>query len=133
MEAWEKWWRMGQESLTAAQALEKQGLPRSSASRAYYAACQATTALLLYGRQVPPEGREAWSHELTPDLLGNIAGALLSLSMQKDLGKRLSSLYRIRLSADYHGDEDTEEAVVRAAVRSAAFLIRTLRSLLPGE
>ncbi len=53
--------------------------------------------------------------------------------MQKDLGKRLSYLYRVRPSADYHGDEDTEEAVVRAAVRSVAFLIRTLRSLLPGE
>ncbi len=132
MEAWEKWWRMAQGSLTAAQFLETQKLPRSSASRAYYAAYQAATALLLYGGQMPPEGREAWSHEATPDLLGNLSGALLSPSVQKDLGKRLADLYQIRLGADYRGDENIEDSVLRAAVRSASFIVRTIRNIVPG-
>jgi hypothetical protein len=49
--------------------LEKSGHFRSSASRGYYAGYQAATSLLLYAKQVPPEGREAWSHEATPELI----------------------------------------------------------------
>ena len=59
MDAWERWWNMAQGSLAVAQILETRGEVRSSASRAYYAAYQSVTAMLLYHGMTPPEDREA--------------------------------------------------------------------------
>ena len=94
MEAWENWWRMAQGSLTAAQVLEQQGEYRSGASRAYYAAYQAVTALLLYAKQTPPEGREAWSHEVTPDLVKNLPKAILTQTAFNDDSTSLCQILR---------------------------------------
>ena len=66
MEPWQLWQDMARESEQAARLAEDGGCPRSAASRYYYAAYQAVTALLLYRGLTPPEGREAWSHEDTP-------------------------------------------------------------------
>ncbi len=132
MEAWEKWWRMAQGSLAAAQALGPLGEFRSAASRAYYAAYQAATALLLYTKRVPPEGREAWGHEATPDLLNDTPSAVLSLTTRRSLTKRLEELYQVRLVADYRGEEDVTAAALRDTVRSAAFIIKTIGTVFPG-
>lgn len=59
MDAWEIWLRMAQGSLAAARLLAAQGEARSSASRAYYAAYQAVTAILLYHNMTPPVKRAA--------------------------------------------------------------------------
>jgi len=131
-EAWQRWWQMAQGSFVAAQTLERTGEARSSASRAYYAAYQAATALLLYAKQSPPEGREAWSHEATPGLLGSMPRTLLTPTRQRDMGNRLSDLYDLRLIADYRGEEDVETAALRAAIRSAAFILKTIGNVLPG-
>ncbi len=133
MEAWERWWNMAQDSLVAAQSLERLGLLRSCASRTYYAAYQAVTALLLYARQVPPAGREAWSHEATPALLRSVSDKVLVRPIQRDLEERLKSLYDLRLIADYQGVEDVEIKQLRAAVRSATFIIKEINDLLPGN
>ena len=132
MEAWEKWWRMAQGSLAAAQALERQGEARSGASRAYYAAYQGATALSLHFRRVPPEGREAWSHEATPDLLNDISSTTLTLTTRRGLVKRMEELYQVRLIADYRGEVDVTRAVLRDTVRSAAFIIKTIGTVFPG-
>ena len=133
MEAWERWWNMAQESLVAAQSLERLGLVRPCASRAYYAAYQAATALLLYARQVPPQDREAWSHEATPGLLRNLPNKMLNPPMQQGLEARLKRLYDLRLVADYQGQVNITFIELRAAVRDAAFVSRTISNIVAGE
>ena len=128
---------MAQGSLSAAQLLSKQAKQtqheaRSSASRAYYAAYQAVTALLLYARQIPPPEREAWSHDLTPELLRNLPLNVLGSEVQRALTARLKVLYELRLSADYAGAAEVEMLRVPAAVRSAAFILKIVESILPG-
>ena len=131
MEAWEKWWNMAQGSLKAAHVLEVFGEQRSSVSRAYYAAYQAATALLLYGRQIPPVGREAWSHEATPELVTRLPGTILVPPVAQDMRKRLSSLYDLRLVADYQGERDIDELALRSTLRDAAFIIKIANVTLP--
>ena len=131
MEAWERWWIMAQGSLAAAILLNTQGEMRSSASRAYYAAYQAATALLLYSRQVPPGDREAWSHEATPTLLQTLPDRIASRALQKDLGERLRTLYGLRLIADYQGEAEIDAKQAQFAVRSAAFVAKSAASLFP--
>ena len=133
MDAWEQWWNMAQESFVAAQSLEQLGIVWSAASRAYYAAYQAATTLLLYARLVPPEDREAWSHEATPALLRNVSDKMLNRARQRDLEERLRSLYELRLIADYQGEEAVSRAGLRAAVRDAAFVLRIVRTIVTGE
>jgi uncharacterized protein (UPF0332 family) len=131
MEAWERWWRMAQGSFAAAQSLEKLSQTRSCASRAYYAAYQAATASLLYGNQIPPVEREAWSHEATPALLENVPSRILTPRLQQDLETRLADLYVLRLTADYRSEADIEAVESRSAVRSAAFILKTIGSIFP--
>lgn len=69
MTPWQSWREMAQESEKAARLAEADGCLRSAASRYYYAAYQAATALLLYRGLTPPAEREAWSHENTPQLM----------------------------------------------------------------
>jgi len=133
MEAWELWWNMAQGSLKAAQELEVFGEQRSSVSRAYYAAYQAATALLLYAKQVPPAGREAWSHEATPEALNNLPPKIVPAATQGDLESRLRRLYEMRLVADYRSEENITSSGSRIVVRSAAFFLRTISSIVLGE
>ena len=123
---------MAQGSLVAAQVLETQAENRSSASRSYFAAYQAATTLLLYAKQKTPKGREAWSHEATPDLLKNLPEKMLAVTMQQNLSARLKDLYDLRLVADYQGDKDIDDDELRAAVRSASFVLKIINGLLPG-
>ena len=133
MDAWEQWWNMAQESLVAAQSLEQLGLARPSTSRAYYAAYQAATALLLYARQMPPAGREAWSHEATPQAVSRLLPKIVPIAAQEDLESRLNRLYNMRLTADYRSEETVTLSDTRASVRSAAFVVRTISSIVPGD
>ncbi len=133
MEAWERWWNMAQGSLKAAQELEVFGEQRSSVSRAYYAAYQAATALLLYAKQVPPAGREAWSHEVTPEALNNLPPKVVPAVTQGDLERRLRRLYEMRLISDYRSEENITSLDLRIVVRSAAFFLRTVSSIVSGE
>ena len=133
MDAWERWWNMAQGSLKAAQELEVFGEHRSSVSRAYYAAYQAATALLLYARQIPPAGREAWSHEATPELVTELPGTILAASTAQAVRKRLSSLYDLRLIADYQSRKDVDELVLRPALRDAAFINKIANTTLPKK
>ena len=133
MDAWKRWLAMAQEALVSAQILEAQSKNRSSASRAYYAAYQAATALLLYAGQVVPPGREAWSHEATPDLLSNLPLRMLDSRSQRGMTERLKALYEMRISADYQGEAVINARVLRAAIRQAAFIVKIVNSILLGE
>jgi len=131
MDAWRQWWEMAQESLSVARAAEESGGYRSSASRYYYAAYQAATALLLYRGLTPPQGREAWTHEDTPFLLAFETGTLIrSRDRRNDLAARLRNLYRLRLVADYSARQIVSRTRVERARRNADFL-RIVDNILP--
>ncbi len=123
MDAWIRWLQMAQGSLAAAQALAVQGEARSAASRAYYAAYQAVTALLLYHGMTPPEDREAWSHEATPDLLWHLAPTTLKQDRRKDMAHRLADLYDLRLIADYVSIAEVEMPSLKTALKDASFIV----------
>lgn len=124
MEAWELWWNIAQGSLAAAQLLAKEGEVRSSASRAYYAAYQAVTALLLYYGMTLPNDHEAWSHEATPDLIRRLSGTIISEDARKDIKQRLEACYELRIVADYIGQVNVEEAKLKVSVKDAAFIAK---------
>ena len=131
MEPWQLWLNMALDSLQASQTLADNKLWRSSASRCYYAAFQAATALLLYCRMTPPEEREAWSHEDTPDILrDHITPLVTSRDRRKDLANRLRELYKIRVVADYIGSVPFSEDRVSVARKDAGYIVKFAEKLL---
>ena len=131
MDAWERWWEMAQGSLKAAQLLAVQGETRSSASRAYYAAYQAVTAILLYYKMTPPDGREAWNHGETPELIWKLSGAVTTQDARKDVASRLVVCYTLRLTADYISREEVKEIALKTALKNASFIVRLAKDVLP--
>ena len=131
MDAWERWWNMAQGSLSSAQILSKQGEVRSSASRAYYAAYQAATALLLYHGMTPPNGREAWSHDATPGLIRELPGTLIPESACRDIKQRLEACYELRIVADYISQLSVNEAKLRLSLKDASFIARVVGDVFP--
>lgn len=131
MDAWKRWWNMAQGSLSSAQILLKQGEARSSASRAYYAAYQTATALLLYHGMTPPNGRETWSHDVTPELVRELPSVMMSESARKDIKQRLEACYELRIVADYISQANVEEAKLRLSLKDASFIVRVASDIFP--
>lgn len=132
MEAWERWWLMAHGSLAASKLLIDGGQFRSSASRSYYAAYQASSAVLLYMGTTPPEDREAWSHEATPGLLRQRLGPVLTRSQCFDMARRLGLLYKLRVEADYISIDGAESKTAAAALKDASFMVKVVREILAG-
>ena len=134
MDAWQLWQQMARESEEAARLAEAGGCLRPAASRYYYAAYQAVTALLLYRGLIPPRDREAWSHEDTPDLLQDQLQTVIgSRDRRGDLADRLSGLYLLRLVADYRAALSVTVVQVTIAGRNARFILRVMDENLPGR
>ena len=133
MPDWQNWYRMAIDSQQAAQELQSFRL-RSCASRIYYSAYQAVTSVLLYRGLAPPVGQEAWSHVTTPELIVEHWGPLMaSIDKRKDLAKRLGGLYKLRISADYVGDDIVSAPIVARAMKDGNFLVRVVAGILPKE
>lgn len=130
---WQKWLSSAIESLDAALLLEKNGYRRSSASRGYYAAYQAATAILLYLEQVPPDGREAWSHAATPDLLQRMPGSFWKQDKKNDTAARLADLYKLRIVADYQFERGMSNSDLDIALKSASYTIRTIVGVMKAR
>ncbi len=134
MDAWELWRAMAREASETAQMAEAAGHFRSAASRYYYAAYQAVTALLLYQGLMPPIGAEAWSHTSTPALLNeNTASLIASRDRRTDLAARLGELYRLRLDADYVAVNRVSRSRLAAGRRDARFIIKIVTDILPEK
>ena len=137
MEAWKKWWHRAVDSLDAAKVLQRHGNLHPSASRAYYAAYQAATAALLHQKLVLPglEDREAWSHQATPTLLATTQTSSRPSSWNQNtrhiMAKRLATLYKLRLRADYKMNVEVSEAALAQAIRDATFIVRSIGTFLP--
>lgn len=130
---WRKWYEMALASQRAARMLISVD-PRSCVSRCYYAAYQAVTAVLLYRGGVPPADREAWNHEITPELLvENWAPLVRSRDARQSLAARLRSLYALRVRADYIGGNALEASAASLALRDSGLLINVAARSLPGD
>jgi uncharacterized protein (UPF0332 family) len=132
--SWKNWFNSGRDSLLAAQLLEKHGHIRSCLSRAYYASYHASTAILIYSKQLPPVEREAWSHSATPDLVRNLPASIWQRDTRNRIAQDLSRLYDLRILADYNFDNKIDSSVVDRALKSASYIVRTIsRVVITGE
>ena len=104
---------------------------RSSVSRAYYAAYQAVTAILLYHKMTPPDRREAWNHDATPELIWKLSGTVITQNARKDVAVRLRTSYDLRIIADYNGHKDIREIDLKTALKNASFMVRLAKDVLP--
>jgi len=68
MLTWEQWQEKSRSSLEAAQILLERNKPVEAASRAYYAAYQMVTAVLIKLHLVPRSAYGNWSHHETVDM-----------------------------------------------------------------
>ena len=131
MPDWKLWRDMANESLLAAEILQPDNI-RNAISRYYYASYQTSTAYLLYRRQLPPEEREAWSHEQTPDLLIQTLGAgIRSEDVKRDIARRLRVSYKKRCEADYVSAAPFTPQDVISARKDSRYIVKTLMGLLP--
>jgi uncharacterized protein (UPF0332 family) len=133
---WTPWIHMALDSRDSANVALNSSSYRSAASRYYYAAFQAATALLHYCRQTPPivEGvrREAWSHEVTPDLFEEQLKPFVSNHGRRQiLRSKLRGLRKTRISADYISADRLEIKTVQRAKTDAGYIITAVRSILP--
>ncbi|MGH7456326.1 MAG: HEPN domain-containing protein, partial [bacterium] len=65
---WAQWREKSKSSLEAAQILLERNMPVEAASRAYYAAYQMTTAVLIKLNLSPRDAFGNWSHEETVNM-----------------------------------------------------------------
>ena len=134
MPDWKLWKEMAQDTLVDARSLFSNSRMRSAVSRYYYAVYQMSTAVLLYRNQTPPEYREAWSHNSTPELLGehlHLSG--LNRFQHKTLTKFMQELYKMRCDADYQSGVDFQFEIVKKIDRSARYFITVCSDILPKE
>jgi uncharacterized protein (UPF0332 family) len=128
------WWDLSQESAEGARAAEAAECWRSSASRYYYAAYQSVTALLLHVGLAPPGGREAWSHDDTPELVReHLRGVIRSRDQRNDVADRLRRLYKTRLGADYVSADPITSKTLETVRKDAGYIIKVAQSILPQE
>ena len=124
MDAWELWTAMAPESSETAQLAETTGHLRPAASRYYYAAYQAVTALLHYRGVAVPEGRQAWSHDQTPKLVVEQLEPLLrARNKRNDLARRLERLYKARIIADYLATQPIRAGTLQAVRKDSNYIL----------
>lgn len=134
MADYEKWLVMARQSFETADLSKNSGDMRSAASRYYYAAYQAVTELFLYRGLTPPAGREAWSHDETPDIMVNDLSPLIrARDTRNDLSVRLISLYDLRVIADYRASKTLDDEEAKEARKDAGFILSRIERILPKE
>ena len=132
MDAWELWVAMAQESPETAQLAEAAGYFRSAASRYYYAAYQAVTALLHYRGVAVPEGRQAWGHDQTPGLIsGQLTPLLKARNKREDLAQRLERLYKTRIIADYLATQPIRAGTLQLIRKDSNYILKVAEKILP--
>jgi uncharacterized protein (UPF0332 family) len=137
MADWRQWIMIAEESRRAAlEMTDEPAFRRSRASRYYYAAYQAVTALLLYEGQTPPivDGieRESWSHEVTPTMaLDNLGRVLPVRKKRYQIRSGLQELYKIRIFADYSGANEITAERLKAARKLSSHIVKVARDILP--
>ena len=118
-------WRRAGDSLAAAQKLLADGFADFAASRAYYAAFYAASAVLL------SEGKSFSKHTA---LLGHIHKDYVKPDrLPAEIGRIISSLYDLRNVADYGGPAHVDTLEAEKAIADAGLFLRAVRPLLPAD
>lgn len=134
MANYDLWLDMARDSYAAGEETEALVRLRSAASRFYYAAYQAATALLLYRGLTPPDNREAWSHDLTPQLaLQELETIRVPRVVRFDMRRRLLDLYQMRVVADYQAQITVTASDVGEGRRDAGYILRVAENTLPRK
>ncbi len=124
----EKWNTQAVQSLQSAQLLFVAERYRDCASRAYYAAYQAATAVCVEhgdGVNFPP-GWNNPTHEQLPGLLLNNSG--LTLSERRTAARLLRSLRAAREDADYRPGRTVDKTTALNSLRDMLVVRRLLKA-----
>jgi uncharacterized protein (UPF0332 family) len=117
-------WQRAQDALRAANTLLTAGFPDFAASRAYYAAFYAASALLLAA------GRTFTKHRgvLTAIHRDYVRTGHLPV----EAGRIISSLFDLRALGDYGGASHVSDAEARIAIAEAQQFLMAVQPLLPS-
>jgi hypothetical protein len=118
------WTEIGKSNLQAAKGATALA-PRSSASRAYYAAHAVLTVALLQSGGLLPIGRQTFHHADQPRLIGRHLSHL-GVTFVRDARLLIRRLYSTRIDADYRRTVTVDHASAVEAVRDAAAFFRLL-------
>jgi uncharacterized protein (UPF0332 family) len=132
---WEQWREKSESSLEAAQILLERDKPVEAASRAYYAAYQMTTAVLIRLNLSPREAFGNWSHHETLEMYQTHVCKKASLGYKeqlalKNLRLKLRGLLETRYVADYGDPAAVIVSVAQGHWRDANRLVSLLNSLI---
>jgi uncharacterized protein (UPF0332 family) len=129
-----QWLKMAEMSADPARLLMNIDV-RSAASRFYYAAYQASTAMLLFAGMQPPIGegerREAWSHDSSPEMVRKNLVPLISNRHQRNQwASDLGQLYKTRLAADYKASYKLTGTDVTSCRKSASWIVKAAAQII---
>lgn len=135
MLTWGEWQEKAESSLEAAFILLDNGKPVEAVNRAYYAAYQMVTGILIKIGQTPRADLGNWSHEATQVLFARKGCHYwrLSYKNQATLKSHLSafrSLLTMRYQADYGRANTIDTAAARRLVREAGRLLNLLKRFI---
>lgn len=116
------WQELSQDNIQAATKLLREGHPRSSVSRAYYAAYCAVAGELVLRHVQFAHGWNNPAHDQLPDLILHNTG--LPRNTRFQINKLLRRLRRGREDADYRPHISVEHRDAVALVRDALFIVQ---------
>jgi uncharacterized protein (UPF0332 family) len=132
---WNEWQEKAESSLEAARILLDNGKPVEAVNRAYYAAYQMVTGVLIKIGQTPRPDFGTWSHEDTQLLVATRICHHRSLSRKdqvalKNQRSAFQSLLRRRYQADYGPAGKIDTVVATQLVIDAGRLLDLLKRLI---
>jgi len=118
--------RKARESLTSAEADQRAGRSNSAANRAYYAAFQASVAVLIENA-IRPRG-DSWEHRF---VINQVSGKLIKRRkvLPALLKGKLDRLLKLRLVADYR-EASVSTGDAREALREARRVVEAIATKL---
>jgi len=137
MLTWGEWQEKAESSLEAACILLDNGKPVEAVNRAYYAAYQTVTGVLIKIGQTPRADWGNWSHDETQILFATRICHRRQLSRKErwTLTQQVPAfkrLLRMRYQADYGQSSLIDAAVAAPLVREAGHLISLSRRFIRG-
>ena len=117
-------WRHADRFLASASALVEIGDPDSAASRAYYAAFHAVSALFAH------EGQMFRKHEAVESAVHR--DLVRAGRVPITFGEDYADLRQLRMRGDYAAGLPVDEAAARAGIERARRIVDSVRALLPA-
>jgi uncharacterized protein (UPF0332 family) len=135
MLTWEQWQEKSKSSLAASRILLENDKPVEAASRAYYAAYQMVTGVLIRLKLTPRGEYGNWAHQETQEMyrIHICQKADLGYKEKNALSKRRNGFWALlikRRDADYGIDRSIDILLARTLWRDSNRLIMLLQSLI---